>query len=1564
MSKMKYLLLLLVCVAVVLVCTSSAFADRKDFTPLAWDIASQNPGWTYDGPDWAWGMPSGEGGDSLFRGRDPTAAEVVGAQEGEDLVGNVIGTNLTGNYSPDSEEYATSSEVDCTDKIGVQLTFTFWLAVQDMGHDQAVVEVSNGDEWVQVWANGTPATNQPYTETQAGDYMLWNSNGPQTATVDLSTVADNQEAVQIRFGLISDGEAEYGGWNIASVALSSVVNDLCDCPWVSGTTCADYFDCIGVADGSEIQAALENNMFDTWWIMGPWIFEGGWQVAQSQVGTSGQPLPAGLPPPYDTTIKGVDPAYDAANEYWEESADEVGYILGYNVGDNYEGNMAPKYLYMGLRTRQNCGDMIGATWDPITGIDQGNPDDWWIGGGLCGGNVKVVADRWLAVESALYDHVALQADGGMCGCNSPKNAASTSGIWGEVDNLVCTYFEEGFEDGISEDYTISGLPAGDPDSLAYTGMPLINAWGDYALDLHKRKQDNGVRLLGTQGLAIPIDLSLLYDDTIFVDIATNFNDPADAIVAEWWDGQTTIDGTGPTDPNAGKPVWLPLATWHDADANVVVAPGVGATPGIDSALKTYRFWFPRQQQAGRTADLVGNPADPTVISTAALWEKAEDNPDFQIRFRMVGSSATESIAYLDNVYVYGVCWETIWESPAEGDGIFDDLGINEAYEKLGEYAKSKGWQKDFEWDVPGGATNLRLVMGPTDYFVPVAGQYPTEYGGLSVDNIGMSAGIQQYIANADETDMPSALSWDESADIVVGARNVGNASWEEDFYLAQVVGPTNVGVTPYPVPEADGSDNPDELNPWGQGIQIQRWGLTAADADGETVEAGGPDQLSNIIIPEDMDIEVPGAESYGFEGTVVAPPISTMKYKVPVSMTAPADAMTSVIGLNWTLFNDDDEPVGVYDNLETAMPGVKRQPVNSPQDQVVISRFPDIGPDTDGYWARFWVEELAGKAPFVVQGFAEEDGTFTYRSTMQLDRATMSVYIQRAMAIPTAAWVNRFRDVPRDHWAAPSILALAGLNIVQGYPPDYSTFGPENIVTRDQMAKFIANGVDYVNAAGINLPAEGYLLANKIKPFKDVSYAIELSPGVIVENPFARFIYALRNTPTGIASYVEGYAGVPDTPANATYRPADPVDRGQLAVYVWRAFIRDVGTPVVLAGPAITDSVVLGWWASEGADEDTGQIPLDEQELDEINEDEEVAIRAPSLDPVDVLDHVVTVEEDWSDDDVDNEEDIDHRCVHRGYAGWRNIFEGDSWDQTNTAYVSFDAFRLKGIVSGADTFKVKFELRAAKYPTVPATLSERMETVEWDAAEIDTKYDDRLASGIPYLTAYWELPEGTPTPALAAADKQHGDFVLAVSIGTPTGVGGTAWSELSRKQAYRSYGRFWVENFDDDGMLGYISPTDIKGKTGWKLTGLPTPTPSDMLWTGAPSVDEGGDAYDYAEDGYSMIFTKTQVAERNISTVGFKNIVLSFNAAASFLAEDEVFSVAISTDGGLTYETIYELSDQDWSNPTGVDLEGGSEEIELPSAANGNPNFWLKIGLDAATEDSFAWIDHIMFKGL
>lgn len=427
MSKTKYLLLLLICAGLVLAFTASAFADRKDFTPLAWDIATKNPGWTYDSPDWAWGMPTGEGGDAMFRGKDPLPTD-VGAEPDQ----NVIGTTLAGNYSPDAEEYATSDAVDCTGKVAVQLEFVYWLAVQDIGHDQAVVEVSNGGDWVRVWANAAD-------EVPAGDYMMYTTGSPlagdwKDTTVDLSAVADNQEAVQIRFGLISDSEVEYGGWNIKSVILTSEVNSNC-CVLTNAVSCCSTVCCFGLGNGtyvengsaglpgsidsSGLQAFLERGGYtgaelDTAFggsghvddstfsrIPGAWKFDPGWEILESTVGTSGQPLPDGLAPPYDwatnpSHLKGADPEFDAANEDFSESATETGYILGYNVGGNYEKNMVPSYLYLGVNTRYNGGDL--------------NPDPelWWQGWNFDGPNLKLVADRWLAVESAQYDKVSIQ----------------------------------------------------------------------------------------------------------------------------------------------------------------------------------------------------------------------------------------------------------------------------------------------------------------------------------------------------------------------------------------------------------------------------------------------------------------------------------------------------------------------------------------------------------------------------------------------------------------------------------------------------------------------------------------------------------------------------------------------------------------------------------------------------------------------------------------------------------------------------------------------------------------------------------------------------------------------------------------------------------------------------------------------------------------------------------------------------------------------------------------------------------------------------------------------------
>ena len=93
----------------------------------------------------------------------------------------------------------------------------------------------------------------------------------------------------------------------------------------------------------------------------------------------------------------------------------------------------------------------------------------------------------------------------------------------------------------------------------------------------------------------------------------------------------------------------------------------------------------------------------------------------------------------------------------------------------------------------------------------------------------------------------------------------------------------------------------------------------------------------------------------------------------------------------------------------------------------------------------------------VVQGY--DDGT--YRPTTEVDRGQMAVFIARGLAgsdaaIPTPTGPATFADVPADFWSYRHIEYLADpvRSIVHGY--DDGNYHPEYIVTRDQMAMYVA----------------------------------------------------------------------------------------------------------------------------------------------------------------------------------------------------------------------------------------------------------------------------------------------------------------------------------------------------------------------------------------------------------------------------------------------------------------------------------------------------------------------------
>lgn len=170
---------------------------------------NSDPGWTTEA-DWAFGHPLGLGGE--HGSPDPT-----GGYTGE----NVYGYNLAGDYPNDlAEKHLTSTPIDCSDLFGIHLKFMRWLGVEGPDYDHAYVRVSNdGTNWTTLWANTQEMT--------AGSW--------QTADIDISAIASNQEHVYLRWTMgTTDVGWQYCGWNIDDVQLFAFENITTAIPELSG----------------------------------------------------------------------------------------------------------------------------------------------------------------------------------------------------------------------------------------------------------------------------------------------------------------------------------------------------------------------------------------------------------------------------------------------------------------------------------------------------------------------------------------------------------------------------------------------------------------------------------------------------------------------------------------------------------------------------------------------------------------------------------------------------------------------------------------------------------------------------------------------------------------------------------------------------------------------------------------------------------------------------------------------------------------------------------------------------------------------------------------------------------------------------------------------------------------------------------------------------------------------------------------------------------------------------------------------------------------------------------
>ncbi len=140
----------------------------------------------------------------------------------------------------------------------------------------------------------------------------------------------------------------------------------------------------------------------------------------------------------------------------------------------------------------------------------------------------------------------------------------------------------------------------------------------------------------------------------------------------------------------------------------------------------------------------------------------------------------------------------------------------------------------------------------------------------------------------------------------------------------------------------------------------------------------------------------------------------------------------------------------------------------------------------------------------------------------------------------TAATIDLilFTDIPGDFWAYSQIASCADSGIVTGYSD--GTYQPNNPVTRDQMAVYIARAL----AGGAAIPP-----GPATPSFSDV--------------PTAHWAYDCIEYAIS-EGVVQGYAG-------GLYQPAQLVDRAQMAVYIARSICTPRGEPGLAAfeAPAV-----------------------------------------------------------------------------------------------------------------------------------------------------------------------------------------------------------------------------------------------------------------------------------------------------------------------------------------------------------------------------------------------------------
>ena len=112
--------------------------------------------------------------------------------------------------------------------------------------------------------------------------------------------------------------------------------------------------------------------------------------------------------------------------------------------------------------------------------------------------------------------------------------------------------------------------------------------------------------------------------------------------------------------------------------------------------------------------------------------------------------------------------------------------------------------------------------------------------------------------------------------------------------------------------------------------------------------------------------------------------------------------------------------------------------------------------DLKGHWA------AAEVGAAVKLGIASGMSPTRFAPDQNITRAQFATLLTRAIGLKnTASIQSRFNDVTADAWYFHAVNSAAEAGLVSGYSP--STFGPDDLITREQMAVMIRNALAYKN---------------------------------------------------------------------------------------------------------------------------------------------------------------------------------------------------------------------------------------------------------------------------------------------------------------------------------------------------------------------------------------------------------------------------------------------------------------------------------------------------------------------